>query len=162
MLAKGVVEVTRTRIVGAAVAGLMVLFLLVPATAGAGDVHYRRYRGHTSQGDLVTATTYVQDGTRHAVIDFVSMTLDCEDGTQVQWPVPFIVPMPSGETFGIDDVSFSQAAHLDGRLGVHMGSGTVTFSVPGLTADEQAMLCTAGDLTWRVRRIDEGARPIVP
>lgn len=62
--------------------------------------------------------------------------------------------MPAGR---IDwaDVSFDDALHLNGRLGVHGGSGTFSETVPALTVDETAaQLCTTGELTWQVQRVE--------
>jgi hypothetical protein len=42
------------------------------------------------------------------------------------------------------------ASHFDGLLGPLRGEGTVSIAVPALTVDEQAQLCTTGDLTWEV------------
>jgi len=157
MLVEGVVAMTRTRIVGAGVAGLMVLSMLVPAAASAGDVRYRHYRGQTSQGGLVSAKTYVKDATRDGIIDFSSVTLDCEDGSQFQLGVAFDLPMPPGETFGLDHLYPFAAVHVHGRLGVHGGSGTLSLAIPTLNADEQAQLCSSGELTWQVERTDAGS-----
>ncbi len=41
-----------------------------------------------------------------------------------------------------------------GRIGAHRGSGTLTFLLPALTANEQAQVCTMGELAWTIERTD--------
>jgi hypothetical protein len=126
---------------------------------------YRLYRGRTSQAlQMFVATSKVASGLRLQQL-VVEETLTCEDGTELDWfpGFPFthdVALVPARLDF---DLAWPyEAFHVHGRLGTHMGSGTASDAVPRLTADEQAQLCSAGDLTWRVWRIDEGARPIVP
>jgi len=153
---------TRMRIVIAGLAGLMVLSVLVPAVASAGgqDVSFRYYRGTTSQGDPIYVTTYVRDTTtRLYSVDFGSVTLNCEDGSQLQWGVGvgwvpgFALPP---ERLDLDWMWLFEAIHIHGRLGVHGGSGTFSDAIPVLTADEQAQLCTTGELTWQLHRTAAG------
>ena len=160
MLRQGVVEVTRIKIVGAGLAGLMVLSVLVPAVASAGGyVHYRHYGGTTSQGGSVRVATF-SDGTEtwFRSINFFSVIFDCEDGTQLEYGGIGIgwggrhYPMSQGR-LDFDDVWYFQATHVHGRIGLHGGSGTFSVAVPELTADEKgAQLCTTGELTWQVQR----------
>ena len=54
---------------------------------------------------------------------------------------------------------------VSGRIGAHHGSGTLSFLLPALTADEQAQVCTMGELTWmvdRTAREDFPFQPAVP
>jgi hypothetical protein len=157
MLVEGVVAMTRIRIVGAGLAALMVLAVLVPAAASAGgqEMRFRYYRGTTSQGEPVTANTYLKDGTRRGRIFFRSVTLDCEDGTQTRVGLAWALRMPPD--IDVDYVSPLGAFRLHGRLGVHRGSGTLSFADAQLDADEQAMLCSSGELTWQVERTDAGS-----
>jgi hypothetical protein len=150
---------TRMRIVGAGLAGLMVLSVLVPVVASAGgqDVHFRHYRGTTSQGEPMSVKTYmVGTTTRLDSLGFGLVTLDCEDGSQVQYGMgygwsPGLRMSP--ERLDYDEVAPDEALHVHGRLGVHGGSGTFSFTVPALTADEKgAQLCTTGELTWQLQR----------
>jgi hypothetical protein len=159
ILAEGVVAMTRMKIIGAGLAGLMVLSVLVPAVASAGgqDVRFRHYRGTTSQGGTMSVTTFVTGAT--TMLDsvyFGLVTLECEDGTQVQYGMGYGwgggLPMPA-ERIDVDYVSVFDAIHMHGRLGVHGGSGTFSYTIPALTADEQgAQLCTTGELTWQLQR----------
>ena len=59
------------------------------------------------------------------------------------------VPITDG-AFSYDDVNSYQAVHVAGEIGFMDGEGTVSFTLPALTADEQAQVCTTGDLTWEV------------
>ena len=42
-----------------------------------------------------------------------------------------------------------------GELGSLRGQGTASMSAATLTSDEQAQLCTTGDLTWTVEFVQE-------
>jgi hypothetical protein len=46
--------------------------------------------------------------------------------------------------------------NLNGELDAHSGAGSLTIVWPMLTEDLQAQLCTSGDLTWELWRIDAG------
>jgi hypothetical protein len=96
----------------------------------------------------------------------IEWSLGCEDGrpggllTTGETLSPGYMLPPARLDF--DEVLMWQAMHFHGRLGAHIGSGTSSGTLPALTADEQAQLCTSGDAAWRVWRIDAGKRPIVP
>jgi hypothetical protein len=54
--------------------------------------------------------------------------------------------------FAFDEVDPFERFHLHGRLGAHAGSRTVADTEPGLTQNEQRMLCVSGDRTWTADR----------
>jgi hypothetical protein len=80
-------------------------------------------------------------------------TLIGEDETTQDWGIGYglssSLPITDG-AFTFDDVWSFQATHLAGEIGKLQGSGTLTVSVPALTPDEQAQVCSTGDLTWDV------------
>ncbi len=81
----------------------------------------------------------------------------CEDGTEgeigtgVAW-VGHGGPVLTDQHLELSDNWQVIAFSVSGRLGVHGGSGTVTFLLPGLTADERAQVCAIGELAWTVER----------
>jgi hypothetical protein len=54
------------------------------------------------------------------------------------------------QAFSIDEVYQTSSLHLAGQMGSLQGQGTLTLSFPFFTPDEQAQVCTTGDLTWTV------------
>ena len=57
------------------------------------------------------------------------------------------MPITDG-AFSFESVDSTLAIHLEGRLGWLRGEGTLSLATAALTVDEQAQLCTTGDLTW--------------
>lgn len=84
----------------------------------------------------------------------MGVTFACEDGTTQEWGIGWFlggnyVPITDG-AFSFESVDSSLAIHLAGRLGPLRGEGTLSLATAALTTDEQAQLCTTGDLTWEV------------
>lgn len=82
--------------------------------------------------------------------------ITCEDGTAQSWFVAFgwiglLPPLPS-HAIDLDMVDISSALHLHGVIQAIHGVGTLVLSVPALTVDEQAQLCTSGEQAWTVDR----------
>ena len=130
--------------------------LVTGAKAGAGSSDPRDYEGRTSQGGKMSISVGTAGG-------FLSLgyprTLGCDDGSELRWTwgMTFFGVATSGARLDLDLVSPRDALHVHGRLGVREGAGTLTETAPALTADERAaQICTTGELTWRVWRIDEG------
>jgi hypothetical protein len=67
------------------------------------------------------------------------------------------VPVSDGR-FAYDAVSYQQASHVNGRIGAHGGSGTLSDAQASLVDVERAQLCASGELTWVVDRVAEGER----
>ncbi len=85
----------------------------------------------------------------------MSATLSCEDQTTtLDWGVDsFLAPreVPVTDRAFSYDVNLGNVALLvTGDLGSLRGEGTASMIGGGLTSDEQAQLCTTGDLTWTV------------
>jgi hypothetical protein len=82
----------------------------------------------------------------------LSATLTCEDQTTLGWGIQFYfgrkqVPI-TDKAFAYDENLGDLAVHVAGELGSLQGEGTASMISAQLTTDEQAQLCTAGDLTW--------------
>jgi hypothetical protein len=137
---------------------IVVLFLgagAVPAAARPPVV--REYEGTTSAGDVIRMIAIAEGGE----VRFQGVGLEgsapCEDGTAP----PFShgidagtdgIPLEDG-ALDVHDVAFSQAFFLSGTLGARAGSGTITHLFAALDAEEEAQLCTTGELTWTVVRV---------
>ena len=137
----------------AVLVGLLVLVSAAPADAAP---RLRLYRGETSQGKRIKFVVAKTDAGRSVVELDIGVTLTCEDETTLDsgfgWGFgsPRFAPPIAEGSFSYDDVSVYFAAHFSGRLGALSGAGTASIAEPALTADEQAQLCTTGDLTWTV------------
>ena len=140
----------------AVLVGLLVLVSAAPADAAP---RLRLYRGETSQGKRIKFVVAKTDAGRFVVELDVGVTLTCEDETTRDsgfgWgfgPPRYAPPITDG-VFTYDDVSPYMAAHFAGQFGALSGEGTASIVIPALTTDEQAQLCTTGDLTWTVEFI---------
>jgi hypothetical protein len=140
---------TRTFAIGI-VLGTLILGTAVPAQAA--DQRLRLYRGHTSQGGRIWFGVARTDEGRFVKHLSLEGTLTCEDATTRDWAGGWRarVPITDGSAFSYDEVAQYTATHFEGRLRTLSGEGTVSLAIPVLTADEQAQLCTTGDLTWEV------------
>jgi hypothetical protein len=142
------------RIVAIAVGALAALSLMAPPAQAAIS---KRYRGHLSDGSSIQAV--LQRGHAGALrvrsISFEAH-LTCEDAMTTDWIVGIGFgrgPAVVDHAVEVDVVDPDTALHIHGTFGPHRASGDFRFSVPALTEDEQAQLCTTGDLTWTMRRI---------
>jgi hypothetical protein len=142
---------------GFSIALVVVLTLSVSSASSAGAAEARRYHGKTSQG-MPAGFRLVQGsrglGLRSFGFDFA---LRCEDGSRIRWGITWSFGRPyplDGKSLSYDDVSLDYATHVTGRFGPGLASGTVRFTVAALTEDEEAQICTTGDLTWAARRVE--------
>ena len=131
--------------------GTLILVAALPAHSAP---RVRVYRGETSHGQRIAFRVAKTDAGRFVREIDVSVTFACEDGTTQDWGIGWgfarsQVPIADG-AFSYDDVGTFMAAHFEGRLGPLRGDGTLSIAMPSLTPDEQAQLCTTGDLTWEV------------
>jgi len=142
------------RIVAVAVVALIALGLMAgPAEAAI----TKRYRGHLSDGNSIQAVLR-RGATGVLRLESLSFEADltCEDATTVGWGFGIHFgrgPAVVDHALELDLVYPDMALHVHGTFGPHRASGDFRFSVPSLTEDEQAQLCTTGDLTWTMRRI---------
>jgi hypothetical protein len=146
------------------IVALVVVAGLMPATgASAGAARrIRYYEGTTSEGGELSISVVVRDGVPYLRLLIIDGPYSCEDGTQGDiagggfgWaPSDFAGPVPTDEPFELSGNGGYLAFTMSGRLGTLRGSGTLTFLMPGLTANEQAaQVCTFGG-TWSVERFN--------
>ena len=133
------------------------LILSTAAPANAAGVRLRVYQGNTSQGGRIWFLVGRDDEGRFLKSVSLEATLTCEDATTRDWAGgwrfgPQHVRITDGG-FSDDEVGPFVAAHFDGTLGRLSGEGTASLVIPTLTVDEQAQLCTTGDLTWEVEYV---------
>jgi hypothetical protein len=157
-----------------AFATAILVSVLVVATAAPAHAasKLRVYRGPTSQDQTIAFRVVRNDNGRFIKELRMQFTLTCEDATTQDWGFGYGfggrgIPITDG-AFSFDDVNPFNALHLSGQLGWLHGEGTFSIAVPSLTTDEQAQLCTSGDLTWEAeyvrtithRRIAPGATTV--
>lgn len=142
------------------VVALAISAAVLPATSVlAGDTpRVRSFEGPTSEGGRVRIDVLVSEGAVHLSLLVIDGPYRCEDGTEGQietgvgWGGPD-GPVLTDQRLDLSDNWHVIAFTVSGRLGTHRGSGTMTFLLPGITADEQeAQVCTMGELTWSVER----------
>gem|GEM_PF-4625515 len=139
---------------------ILTLFVVVLSLVGAsaafaaGKPHV--YRGRTSQ-DLRIQFALVKNNHGALLMREVQMgiTLTCEDTSVQQWGLG-IGTYPgerlSGHDLTFDSVDTSMAIHVAGTFKRDAASGTLTTNLAALDANEQAQLCSTGDLTWTAHR----------
>jgi hypothetical protein len=89
--------------------------------------------------------------------------LTCDDGSTMTFSVGYGFgggPIVHDGAFSFDDFDFQEALHIHGTIGPRRGSGDFRFSIAALTEDEQAQLCTTGDLTWSVLRVNASSSEV--
>lgn len=143
-------------IVLVATAAMMATLFGVDAQAGSGLP--RVYEGTEGDVGRLIAFTLVKRADRPVglrQIDFAA-EMTCTDGTTQSWSVGIwwggrLPPLPS-HALDLDMVDTSSALHVHGLIQATHGEGTLAWTVPALTAEEQAQLCTTGELLWTVER----------
>jgi hypothetical protein len=118
----------------------------------------REYRGETTQGERIVFKTaeYVNGRVRLTYFEIGTM-LTCDDETthHAGWGYHYGRSGPllaDGTTLDVDEGDVQLAIHIDGELRRRQGSGTLKVTWAALTDDEQAQICTTGDLMWDVLR----------
>jgi hypothetical protein len=153
-----------------AIAALVVVAGLMPATAAsAGAVpRVRYYEGPTSAGGRLRISVVIKDGVPYLTLLLIDGPYSCEDGTQGEIVDDGVGWFPKGPAIEDAHLELSENWHavafmVSGRLGSHQGSGTLTFLMPGFTANRQAaQVCTTGELTWSVERTSGEDFPFKP
>jgi hypothetical protein len=122
-----------------------------PAFAGV-----RSYRGETSAGTNIGFRIRVADGRMSLRTLRYRAVLTCEDTSTFEywsaWTFGGGVPL-AGRRLSLHEQFGSDALHVEGRFRGRTADGTFRNSQAWLTEDEQAMLCTTGDLTWAAARL---------
>jgi hypothetical protein len=139
-------------------------FLLVTSAAPAiSATRLRVYRGETSDGHRIAFRVERTDQGRFIREFRIDVTFSCEDQTTQEWGLLWgfarnSVPITEG-AFSFDEVDPFLAIHLAGELGKLQGSGAASLATAALSEDEDAVLCTTGDLTWTVEYVRTITRP---
>jgi len=133
---------------------LVALVILTSAAPASAAPRLRLYRGETSQGERIRFVVARTDAGRSVSEMDSGVSLTCEDQTtdELGFGIGFgrrSVPITDGE-FSFDEAFGNIAFHLAGELGSLHGEGTLSVVEADLTEEEQAQLCTSGDLTWTV------------
>ena len=133
---------------------VLVVATAIPAHAAP---RVRVFRGTTSQGETIRLFTAKTDAGRFLQGFDVGVTLTCDDQTTTSGSFGYgfggrTVPIVDG-AFSFDDVFLFQAVHLTGQFGGGHAAGTLSSVFPALTPDEQAQVCTTGDLTWEAEYV---------
>lgn len=130
-------------------ATFLTVAMAVPAAA---STKTRVYTGETSQLEPIAfRVRKTDDGGRVANHWHVGMTITCEDGTTQEWRIlGTALPLTDGVFVEVDGADEFVAIHLHGRVGHWRGRGTLEVTLAELTPDEQAQVCTTGELTWQV------------
>ncbi|MEA2522317.1 MAG: hypothetical protein QOI81_1963 [Actinomycetota bacterium] len=128
----------------------LLLSAATPASAG-GHSKLLYWAGHTSQAAQIDfSLVRSHHKLRLSGMDF-EIALTCDDSTVQYWGVGFgFFP---GEPLVNKQLTFSDN---DGQMAINMtgdfsrdrATGTLRVTIAALTSDEQAQLCTTGDLTW--------------
>jgi hypothetical protein len=126
-----------------------------PPPPGGRPHRLRQYGGETSQAQpIFIKIVRAANGWRLAEADF-GFRMRCQDGSKYRLGLGIGwfgggPRLDDHGRFSVDEVDPFDALHFHGRLGPHRGSGTVEFTEPALTQDEQAMRCTSKERTWSV------------
>jgi hypothetical protein len=129
------------------------------ATTPAYAATIRVYRGELSDGRSIRLEFQRGGGGRLRLneLDF-NARLTCDDGSIMTSGIGYGFggggPIVTDGVFSFDDFDFMEALHFHGTIGPRRGSGDFRFTIAALTEDEQAQLCTTGDLTWSALRIN--------
>jgi hypothetical protein len=137
---------------------LIVLATTIHAAAASPRTRLRYYAGETSQGESIRFTVAVRAGIARLRELELEGSVTCEDGTGFPFGAGigfggFSGPRIVDEQLELQDVFFDFGTVISGRLGAHRGSGTVTQAFAALDAEEQAQVCSTGELTWQVERL---------
>jgi len=161
----------RKTISSIAFVALVVFACLIPVTAAsASDApRVRYYEGPTSEGGRLSIRVIVKDGVPYLTLLLIDGPYSCEDGTRgelvddgVGWG-DSLAPAINDAHLELSENWHVVSFMVSGRLGSHQGSGTLTFLMPGFTADQQAaQVCTTGELTWSVERTSGKDFPFKP
>jgi hypothetical protein len=139
----------------AVVVTILTLATSVPAAAAP---RIRLYRGETSLGKGIAFHVVKRDSGRFITEMNFAVTFTCEDATTQEWGIGYGFGRPGlalaeSVLLAFDELGPDRAIHLHGRIGHHRGTGTLEIAIAALTADEQAQLCTTGELTWAVEYV---------
>jgi hypothetical protein len=132
--------------------------VVLSANASADAGKRRIYEGTIGDGGQpIKLTLVLREGKAPALAEVeFGADMVCDDGTSQLWEVGLgwggQLPSLPSHTLDLDAVDVSSAMHLHGKVQAVHGEGTFEYTIPGLTADEQAQRCTTGELAWTATR----------
>jgi hypothetical protein len=143
------------------IASLVLVSVLAVASPASAAARFRVYRGKTSAGTRIAFLIRVADDGRMSMKGLrYKADLLCEDATTMEffslWEWGGIGERLDGRRLAFDSVYPWEALHVAGVFRAQTAEGTFRDSMPTLTEDEQAQLCTTGDLTWTAERVRVG------
>jgi hypothetical protein len=153
-------EQMRTRTRWLVAVGLGVAVLMGPAVPASASV--RKYVGTTDQGErIVFVLRTTASGNRYVREIRVAYTVTCEDASTYRSTDGYGLSSKDGALVGrefswkegIFGWPASRRASVSGRFRPGTASGTLKESWAVLTSDDQAQLCTTGDLGWTASRV---------
>lgn len=153
---------------GSAIAVLTAILAVSMAVPAVAAQRIRIYRGETSDAKPIGFFILkAEDGRRFFKGFEIEMTMTCEDGSTQSWGMGSYwggryFPLTDGVLLDIDENTGYDALHIHGRIGQRRGSGTFSYTVAALTPDEQAQVCTTGELTWQVEYDETRSGPGLP
>lgn len=151
-------DVMRTRVL-CSIALLLVVALAAPASAG-----MRSYRGETSAGTDIGFRVRSAGGELSLLGLRFHAILTCEDASTVEywsaWRFGGGIPF-DGRRLSFEERFGSEALVIEGRFRAQTAEGMFRNSQAWLTDDEEAQLCTTGDLTWEAARPGSASAPRV-
>ena len=149
----------------AAVRALVLVSVCLVLAAPASARQVIHYRGTTSAPRFHRVEIVVikqADGDRFITEMGMRFEITCEDLTTQRWAIGVSgrIPVQANGTFSQRLSGGDMYWPVDGVLLWGKGSGTTKLNAANLTADGQdAQLCTSGDLTWTVNRVNTAGAP---
>ena len=145
---------------------IFLTWLVVAGSMPASAVVPRVYEGRTSQSSRVQfeLRKRASGELRLGSIRIRGLVLTCElDASMQRWAVEVAWAgagaRMDGRRLDLDLVDPFSALHVDGRFGALRAGGGLLFSVPQLTDDGRAQLCTTEAQSWIARRTVPAPRP---
>jgi hypothetical protein len=140
------------------VVSLAVLMIVVACASAASAARTRAYRGETSAGTKIGFRIRVADDGRMSMKGLrFRADLLCDDASTIRfwsfWQFGGVGERLDGRRLTFDEAYGSEAMHVAGVFRGRGASGTFEDTMAWLTDDEQAQLCTTGELTWEAHRV---------
>jgi hypothetical protein len=141
---------------------ISIVAVAVVAIAAPASARGTRYRGETSAGGPIGFRLFRSDDTLFLKGFMYQAELECEDGSSFeiwsQWVFGGGFPL-EGRRLAFHDGFGAEVIHIEGRFKARTAEGTFRNVQAWLTEDEQAQLCTTGELTWTADRTGSVSTP---
>jgi hypothetical protein len=142
---------------------LVIVLSLIGGIAANAASKLHVYRGKTSQGlKIQFGLVRNQHGTLFMQEVGMGITMTCEDASVQHWGLG-IFTFPGerlhGHALTYDSVDPMFGIHVTGTFKKDAAFGTLRTNLAALDANEQAQLCTTGDLTWTAHRSLQALEP---